>query len=239
MMPNLGQCPVNIVGSQPLSDVTGAVATPDVFTTGTLATSTANQIQLSPDSLNGPLAARANLDDKYVFRDILIEYFSSCATTQANSIALAIEEDGSGLGAPTSFSTTRQIVPSVAFPLRADRCFLHYHYRGPNLWWNLLDNATVAGSRSTVQCDLYGYASANLTVIVPGFINIYYSIDLYDPVLSQGFTMSVRKDERLILNAFVQHFRRLSEKERQAMIAEFRTRFSTESEDSGFALTRK
>ncbi len=211
LMPELGMDPINLVGSQPLSDVTGAVATPDVFTNNTLATAvSANLIGLSPDLLNGPVAARANLYDKFVFRDVLIEYVSTCATTQASALAVALLEDGSGLGSPTSFSTVRQCVPSISFPLRTDRCFLHYHYRGPQLFYNTDDTATNPGLRLTRQGFICSYASANLTVISPGFFNIYYSLDLYDPVLSQGFTLSVKRQERQVLKDILTYSRSLS-----------------------------
>jgi len=212
MMPELGIDPVNIIGCQPLSDVTGAVATPDVFTNLTLATTSgANTIGLSPDVFNGPLAARANLYDKYVFRDVLIEYVSTCATSQASAVAVAIEEDGGGGGAPTTFSTTRQIVPSVAFPFRADRAFLHYHYRGPQLFWT-----TDAADRLTRQGAIYAFASANITVISPGFFNVYYSIDLYNPVLTQGFTVSIRRDERDEIRNFLEFVRKLPDSQKAA-----------------------
>jgi hypothetical protein len=228
MMPELGLDPVNIVGCQPFSDVTGAVATPDAWTNNTLATaSTANVIYLSPDTCNGPLAAKANLYDKFVFRDILLEYVSTCATSQASALAMCITEDGSGLGGPTSFSTVRQVVPSVAFPLRADRAYLHYHYAGPQLWWNAADTASNASGRLTFQGAVYGYTSANITVIVPGFVNIYYSVDLYDPVLSQGFTVSVKRDERDVIRDVLKNIREMPEKERDSALADIASRFGS------------
>jgi hypothetical protein len=227
LMPELGLDPVNIVGCQPLSDVTGSAGAPDVFTTGTLATaSTVNLIYMSPDTFNGPLAARANLYDKYVFRDILIEYVSTCATSQANAIGIGIMEDGSGLGAPTSFSTVRQLVPSVAFPLRTDRAFLHWHYRGPQLYWTAADTASNAAGRLTLQGAISAFASANLTVIVPGFFNVYYSIDLYNPVLSQGFTVSVNRRERDVLREVLQAIREMKPDDQERALEDVRLRLA-------------
>jgi hypothetical protein len=210
LRPELGMDPVNIVGCQPLTDILGAVATPDVFATGTLATAVdVNHIYINPDTLNGPIAAKANLYDKYVFRDILIEYITVSASTQTSALALGLTEDATVF--PTTFSTVRQVVPSVTFPFRAERAFLHYHYAGPQLWYNLVDSTSTASLRSTTQCTLSGYTSANLTVIVPGYLNIYYSVDLYDPVPSQGFTLSVAKLERDFLRKFLVELRKENE----------------------------
>jgi len=225
MMPSLGICPVRVVGCQPLTDITGAVATADVFTTGTLATATSvNAILCCPDALNGPLAAKANLYDKYVFRDLLFEYVSTCATTQVSALALAFTEDAQTL--PGTFSTARQVVPSVAFPFRADRAFLHYNYNGPKLFYNLTDNSGGPGQRTTVQGVLNGYPSANLTVISPGFINVYYVCELYDPVASQGFTVSVRRDERDIVKELVENLRKMDVQTRNTLISDLESRYT-------------
>jgi hypothetical protein len=206
---------VVICGCQPFTDIVTTNANNNVFTSGTLATAgNANSIQLSPDNLNGPLAAQANLHQKYVFTDVLLEYVSNVATSQAGSMALSYSMDGSGVAPPTTFSQARQLVPSITFPFRADRAFLHYHYDGPDTFFTLEDNASTAASRWTNQGIINGFPSAtSLGNISQGFMNVWYRIELYQPVASQGFTVTLKtQEEREMIRALV---RRLFPEKRQ------------------------
>jgi len=196
---------VVLCGCQPFQDVATDGSTNNLFTANTLATqNSANVIGISPDLLNGPLAAQANLHEKYVFTDIMWEYVSNVATSQAGSFALGYAMDGApGAGNPTTFSTCRQLVPSVVAPFRADRMFLHYHYDGTETFWTLADQSNTATSRQTIQGTLYGFPSASsIGAVTQGFINVWYRIELYQPTNSQGFTFSVETlEEREILKA--------------------------------------
>ncbi len=198
--PILGIDGITILGCQPLTDVVTTGANSNLFSSGTLATAAANSIGLSPDFLNGPLAAQANLHSQYVFRDLLFEYVSNVATTQAGSMALAVIPDGSTVNPPTSFSEVRQISPSVSFPFRTDRAYLHYHYDGMQTWFTEGDGASTAGLRLTVQAGLCGYPSASsIGAVSQGYINVWYIIELYSPVNSQGFTLPLRDMEEVEL----------------------------------------
>lgn len=193
MMPNLGLDPVRIVGCQPFQDVATAAASNNLLTANTLATQvSANQIQVCPDNLNGPLAAKANLYDKYIFRDLLFEYVSLVATSQAAGMAMSFSEDGLQTSGALSFATVRQVVPSVAFPFRTDRAYLHYHCAAPKLYYNLFNNSTAADSRLTVQGTFDAWPSiTSVGAISQGFINVYYVCELYNPIPSSGFTLTV------------------------------------------------
>jgi len=194
--PMIGIDGIALVGCQPLSDIVTTGANSNLFTNGTLASCTPNSISLSPDSLNGPLAAQANLHLKYVFRDVIIEYISNVATSQAGSMALAVFEDGASTNSPASFAETREVVPSISYPFRSDRCYLHYHYDGLELWFTELETATSAGSRQTIQALLCGFPSASsIGAVSQGFTNIWYNIELYQPVNPQGFTLMLRTKE--------------------------------------------
>jgi len=202
----IGTC---LVGRQPLTDVATAAATLALFTTGTLATAGTNSITVSPDTFNGPLAAQANLHQLYVFRDILISYESNVATTQAGSCSLAYSRDGAGTGGagpPTSFSEARQISPTVNFPFRADRAYLHIHYDGDEVWYTESNANSVADLRMTNQGCIYGFPSiTSLGAISQGFLDVQYVIELYQPCNSQGFTAVTPLERKLVRDLLARH----------------------------------
>jgi len=211
----LGIDGISLVGCQPLTDITTTAGNTNLFTTGTLSDTGANSIGFNPDTLNGPLAAQANLHQKYVFRDILIEYVSAVATTQAGAFSLSFSTDGSGVNIPTNFSTNRQTVPSAVIPFRTDRAYLHYHYDGLDTWFTEADNASTAGSRWTAQGALYGFPSVtSLGAISQGYTNLWYVIELYQPVNSQGFTLGLRTQKEYDLVR--SYLKDLREKEKNA-----------------------
>lgn len=183
-------------GCQPLTDFVTTATNNNLFTNNTLATASPNYIALNPDSLNGPLSAIGNLYDKYVFRDILIEVISNVATTQAGSMALAVVSEGSSNLGPTSFALARQVVPSVTSPFRADRTYLHYHYDGSELFFNKYDFSTEADARLTNQAGLFGFPSAtSIGAITMAYSNVWFIVDMYQPVSTQGFAVMAKSKE--------------------------------------------
>jgi len=211
--PYLGIDGISITGCQPFANVVTTASDSQLWTGTALATtSSVNIIALSTDELNGPEAAIANLHQKYVFRDILIEYVSAVATSQSGAFALAFVNDGSGLAAPSSFATAREVVPNVVIPFRHDRGFLHYHYDGYDTWYTLLDSATSAGTRQTRQGLFIGFPSASsIGAVAQGFLNVWYVLELYQPISSQGFTVQVSdKSERDLVRAYIRSLREAS-----------------------------
>jgi len=217
--PFLGVDGIALVGCQPLSTIgmTNTASDPSVFTTATLATVTNDNnafpavIRLSPDDLNGPLAAQANLHGQFVFRDIIIEYVSNCATSQADSMVIGYVGESVVSVMPTTFSQLRQVVPSCTFPFRSDRAYLHYHYSGMNTYYTAADTANSAGIRLTHQGSIVAYADKNQgNVASLGYTNIFYNIELYFPTSSQGVSLVAVKsdDEKKIAKDAVDLFRK-------------------------------
>lgn len=189
---------ITLVGCQPFADIGTAAADTNILIADTLATQASTHlIRISPDTLNGPLAAQANLHSKFVFRDVLIEYVSTVATTQAGALCMALDSDTDSANGPASFSENRQICPSIVFPFRHDRAYLHVHYDGDELYFTEIDTATVAGQRTTAQYVFSAWPSAAASgAITYGYTNIYYVIELYQSVKSRGFTIDCTKPER-------------------------------------------
>lgn len=206
--PDLGIEGTQIHGCQPLTNILTAAADSSLFVNASLATAAANSVNLIPDSLNGPVAAQANFYNNYVFRDVLIEYISNVATSQAGSCCLSFTTDGA-LNTPASFAEARQNIPSITFPFRADRAYLHYHYDGPTLHFCEIDAATLAGQRSTVQAIINGWPSAtSIGAVTQGFTNIYYVLEMYNPLQSQGITMVwCNPEEKVLLKSYLAKLR--------------------------------
>lgn len=223
--PDLGIDGVSIHGCQPFADVTTDGSTSNALVASTLATQlNANQILISPDTFNGPLAAKANLYDCYVFRDLLFEFVRLCPSTQVGGAAMALAQDGNNTEAPNTFSLTRQVVPNVAFPFFTEKVYLHYHFDGPKLWYNLIDTTNTATKRQTAQGTFAFYPSASsIGAVSQGFINVYYVCELFNPVASQGFTISVRRDERDWLRELLPLLREMDEEDQKSALARFRT----------------
>jgi len=198
-----------LVGCQPLTTITTTNANSNIFTATSLATLTdGNTIRLSPDILNGPLAAQANYHGRYLFTDIMIEYVSNVPTSQANSCCLAIETDQETVSA--SFAENREVIPSVTFPYRTDRAFLTHHFDLDELYYVKLNGGTQADVRQTVQALIVGWpditSTGNLTM---GYTNIWYRIELYQPVPTQGFTLMVKNRKEQLM--FQELYKRYSE----------------------------
>lgn len=204
---------VAFVGCQPLSTITmnNTASDSSVWTSGTLASLAADNnainglILLSPDELNGRLAALANLYSQFVFRDIVIEYVSNCATTQPNSFALCYDRDAFySAAALLTFSNVRSTQPSITIPFRTDRAYFHYHYPGQEIFYQKTDTATSSGLRLTHQGALVAYADkAQGNVASLGYTNIWYVVELYNPVSTQAITLlSLTPDEKRLVQRY-------------------------------------
>jgi hypothetical protein len=210
LMPELGNCPVRLVGCQPMADVYQITGNASLFNASTGATLfNGNTIQISPDTLNGPIAAKANFYARYVIRDLLLEFVTFVATTQAGGFSLSLREKGDTLDLASSFSSNRLITPSVTLPYRAERTFLHYHYGGPQLYYCKQNSTSEAGKDLTCQLLLQGWPAANgASTTSMGFINVYYVIDLYSPYLSQNITVTISDEETKFVRRMIEDFRR-------------------------------
>lgn len=214
--PKLGIEGITIIGCQPFADVATDGTTSNLFTATTLATqANANVYRVSTDTLNGPCAAQANLHQKYVIRDMLWEFNTNVASTQAGSFAMCIVTDGADAVGPSSFSEVRQVTPSIVIPFRADKAYLHYHYDGDDTYFTLLDSTSTASRRQTCQLSFVGFPSASsIGAVTQGYINVYYIIELYQPTQSNGFTFrATSRMEREYLLKCQEEFRQLQASE--------------------------
>jgi hypothetical protein len=195
--PKEGVDGICIVGCQPFSTVTTSATGPDALVANELASvNTGNSILFSPDTLNGPVAAQANLHLKYVFTDVIIEYVSSSPTSVAGTLCMGMT-DGVAETPPASFAEVRSIVPSITFPFSDRRTYLHYHYDGDDLFFTEYDSSTLVSIRSTVQAEFNLWPSSTTQVTNRGYLNVWYKLELYQPLYSQGFTLLLKeKDER-------------------------------------------
>jgi hypothetical protein len=201
---------VAFLGCQPLTTMTMTAVAGDygIFTDNTIATCNVDAIgqvcyvALSPNNLNGRIAAVSNLYSQFVFRDIIVEYVSNCATSQADSACLAYVKDAGQIfsgGVTQTFSNLRQCQPSITFPFRTDRAFFHFHYSGNELFYAENLSATAPDYRLTMQGAIVGLADkAAGNVAALGYCNIWYIVELYDPIYSQGITLT-KKEKELVL----------------------------------------
>ncbi len=250
----LGLDGIALVGCQPFANVV-TTGTDSQFMTGTaLATRTdVNSIAISPDVLNGPLAAQANLHAKYFFTDIMIEYVSTVATTQAGAFCMALSKNFVSNSPPADFSEARQISPSVTAPFRADRVMIHLHDSDSSeLFWTELNVTTAADCKQTIQYGFFGFPSASsIGAVNQGYLNIWYRIELYQSTQTQGFTMRIKsKEEAEFLKKTLLEYRQKTadsdEKERDdedegglVRVAHFRTPKKSDSTTTTVSIPRR
>jgi hypothetical protein len=183
--PTLGIQGTTIHGCQPFSDIGTSSLTSNVLTSGTLATLTVSTvISITPEELNGPISSISRNFEKFVFRDIVIEYVSQTSTTTPGSFAMCMASDGAN-------------------------AFLHYSYMGPELFFNNTDLSSNTEERLTIQASLVAYASSSSVVAQNvGYTNIWYSLELYQPSNQQGFSLTVGSLQELaLLKAYLKNIR--------------------------------
>ncbi len=207
---------IALMGCQPFTTFTTSATTSELVTDASLATRASNNsVFLSPDDLNGPIAAQANFHLRYCFTDVIFEFVSTVATTQAGAFCMSVTDglpDTSGFA--SSFADNRQICPSITSPFRTDRCYLHYHYNGDQLWYTETDSNTLASKRLYTQALFQAWPSASsIGAIVQGYVNIWYRIELYSPVYSQGISFKFHNmEEKAILNKLREYLTTLRSK---------------------------
>lgn len=208
--PHLGLDGICLVGCQPLTNILPTSDSSSLFDTGSIATTQNNALDLTPNDLNGPIGAQAAFHNRYVFRDIVIEYVSTVASTQEGAMALGIVRSQKHVAA-TTFSKCRQIVPSITFPYRASRSYLHWHYDGPLVFLND-SNEHSWNDPDVTQATLYGFPASGSAGddTVYGYTNIWYSVELYDPIPTAGFSVVAESiKERELLKAYLKKLREI------------------------------
>ncbi len=201
---------VRISGTQPVCALVAVSGAADAFASIGGATVASNQLFISPDYFNGPLAAQANLYEKYRFTDITLIYETASATSVGGNYALAINPGvygtGSGTTAAGSYAAVLQVANSISFPPWAQQVVLHQHFPPEETENDLFYvNATVGSGttveyRQFVQACVYGFPLANgASSYTTGIIRVQYTVELYNPMFSQGVTMTLQTDQELQL----------------------------------------
>lgn len=207
--PMMGIDGVRLVGCQPCVSLVTTAVSNDLVITDLATIINVNRVQISPDRLNGPLAGQANFHKKYVFRDIIFEYVSNVSTSQAGSFAMGIVGQEGSDPTATTFGEIRQLIPSITSPFRIERAYLHYHYDGMDTFFVEYDDTSSASLRQTVQGFMIAFPSAtSIGAVTQGYVNVWYNIELYEPVPSQGVTLRSVAERKLVQD-YLYRLRRL------------------------------
>jgi hypothetical protein len=194
--------------SQPFTAIATTATDSNLFVASSLATITSgNLIMVTPDILNGTVAAEAANWVKYRFTKLRFIFSTSTPTTVGNSMAWGILPYTGDQ--PTSFGETRMIIPSVTVPFRCNgEISINTRPDGP-LYTCLIDVATNAGGKLTVQYLFCGWPqAASIGAISYGYIQVEGIIELFDRAQNQGFTMrNLLRNEKLMLEAALLSFR--------------------------------
>lgn len=182
---------VRVVGRQLLAKISTTAADLQLFDAGGLATILdMNRIQLSPDTLNGRLALQARTYDRYCFRKVVLTYVNRVPTTQAGSFALGYVNDVTTPSA--TFGNVTQMSPAIqaSFITPLARLEIVNDMTTTKTWYTLLDNASTASQRLTVQGVIVGVPDVtSIGAILQGWLWIDYMIDLYQPTQDEGFSL--------------------------------------------------
>lgn len=224
---------IRVSGCEVALNVVTAAAGFDFFTASVATALTVNTMTVSPDSFNGRLALQARTYARFRFRKLTAHFVPQLGSTNPGMAAVAYSPDGAANSFATlGYAATTQIVPSLAFSLNAPVSIDLLNYRGDELWYTELDNASTPGARMTQQGVVIGFPSVNnLGVLTHGGIWVEYEVELYAPSTDYGFTYSVNNEaERLAARAAINRVRRLEE---ERLIEKMRaTRLSPEEDEA-------
>lgn len=196
---------VRVAGRQLVTGLVTTAGDSQLFAGGT-ATISINNFRLSPDTLNGRLALQARTYSRYCFREVTLEFVSRVPTTQAGSFVLGYSEDPAALGFGTpAFGSVCEMSPSVqasfitphvVFPLLRN-------YSSQKTWFTEYAGATTPEDRQTAQGVVAGYPDVtSIGAVTMGHLWIDYVIDLYQPTLDMGFSLTKTKEESDLIVAF-------------------------------------
>jgi len=222
--PFLGTTGIRVIGTQPLcivrqatSDVKCLYPDDDPTISSTIdsgsftgAASSGNFVEFDPLELGGILERYGNLYQRFVFRNIRIEFTTNIGTNSSNNgaaeIAFCISNDPGLTGAadpPNTFARVRCTTPSCTTVAWAPKCVLDYRYSGQETWFcqystsqpitagagsNAADNAARdLLYRNTSQAVLSCYLSWGISAPAPltlGRFQLHYDVEFYGPVYS-------------------------------------------------------
>lgn len=202
--PELGMG-VRVAGRQLVCGLVTTAGDSQLFSGGT-ATSAANHVKLSPDILSGRLALQARTYSRYCFREVTLEFVSRVPTTQAGSFVLGYTEDpAADTIATVSFGSACQMSPSVQASFITPHVIFPVlrNYQSQKTWFTEYAGGTTPEERMTTQGIIIGIPDVtSIGAVTHGFLWVDYVIDLYQPTLDMGFTLSKTKEESDLLIAY-------------------------------------
>ncbi len=187
---------ITVRGRQLMSDLLTTGTGTELFGTAGTATTSVNDIRITPDRLNGRLALTARTYSRYRFRNIKIVYMPRVATSDVGTYAMGLISDGVASSfATASFGAVASMSPNLVCSFRKEGC-LEYSYSGPKTWFTEYDGATDAETRLTTQFQLIGFPDATgIGATNHGWLWIEYTCELYQPTLDFGFTVQATSEE--------------------------------------------
>lgn len=220
--------------SQPICLITTNNSDTTLFAGG-LATVAGNLANLTPDALNGPLAAKATYFTKYRWRKLKVKYNNYTPTNTGNAFAMCITP-AEPTAFPTSFLTTLETIPSVQCKLSLNGEISVSCEEDGITYWTLFSAASAGEYRQTTQYSLWGFPNAVLPNASWGYLVIEGVIDLFGEVSTQGFTMTrLSRRERILAESVVLNFRyrrNLRKGKKPLLIEDLKSDCISDDEDS-------
>lgn len=187
---------IRVAGRQLLTSITTAAGA-ELFEANGATLTSARSIALSPDALNGRVALQARNYDRYIFRKVALTYVSRVPTTQVGSFALAYVADG-GFSSSLTFANVTSMSPCLQASVHCGcaRIVIVDDMRSDKSFFTLLDTASAASSRQTVQGMIVGSPDVSgIGAVNMGFVYIDYLVDFYQPTIDQGFSLRLTEEE--------------------------------------------
>lgn len=189
---------------------------------------------LSPDSIGGQMALDARNYDRFIFREVVIEYIPNVAytgpatATNALSFALAYIDDPAVASYQTLTYTSIQSSRWSVVGNTYKRCFLPVAFgnnKSKEPYFSENDSTSDASYRQTLQgifvCFLAANANATQTTI--GNFVVHYVMDLYERSPDYGFTFSLNIEKSELLDTLKLLYKlfpdRLSKRDRNKLFA--------------------
>jgi hypothetical protein len=210
-----GEVPEQFIFSQVLCTLGSAGADDGVFIAATDGASVnANNFQMSPDTLNGPVQAVGNYFDKYVFRSLRIDFLLEQGANVSGALAGAVADDGSVSDSPSTYLATFQCEKRFRVAQNAGGLSYAWSCSGDRLYY-MKDESGNAEDKFAHQYSLHMYPSATPSgATTYGLAVISGVIDFTSRVATQGMTvLRTTEPERLLLCSVYRVLRELGSKE--------------------------
>jgi len=180
---------IRVTGRQAHLAIGSAGADTGLFLSSTATANSTTSSFISPDNLNGRLAAIADRWNKYAFRRVTIMYSPTVASTQAGAYTMGFSNDPALDGSTVTFAFATEAQNACIANVR-EPCMVTYTYDGPDTWYMKEKTSATADVRQTNQVVLVG-AQAQSAAVTYGYTMIDYVVDLYEATGTAGISLSV------------------------------------------------